>query len=48
MFLQEELHLGGIFDAARHRASSVFFRVDRYFDLMIISAEDAASHKYIA
>lgn len=27
--------------------SSVLFRADRYFDFTIVSAENAAAHKYI-
>ena len=37
----------GIFDTVGHCKSSTFFRVDWYFDFVIIGAEIHTSHKYV-
>ena len=36
-----------MFDSAVHRVSSVFFRVDQYFDFIIVNAMDTTSHKCV-
>ena len=37
-----------MFDTAGQAACSMFFRVDQYFDFIIVSAENTTLHKYIA
>ena len=34
-------------DKDRRRASLTVSKKDRFFDLMVVSFEDAASHKYV-
>ena len=46
LFICKELNSGWIFDTAGHR-ESLLFRVNQYFDFIIVSATNAASYKYI-
>ena len=34
-------------DKVRRRASSTVYKADRFFDLMVVSFENAALHKYV-
>ena len=44
----EELNVGWISDTAGKAVRSMFFKVDQYFDLIIVSAENITLHKHIA
>lgn len=46
-FTKKELKLGWIFDIVRQR-SSMFFRVNQYFDYFVINAEQTTWHKFVS
>lgn len=46
MFLHEQLNPSWIFDNAGYGASSVFFKIDWYFDFKILNIQKAVSNKY--
>lgn len=46
LLLHKEWSLSWLFDTAGHRASLVLFRVDWFFEFMVVNAESAISHKY--
>jgi hypothetical protein len=46
LFICKELNSGWIFDTAGHR-ESLLFRVNQYFDFIIVDAENASLHKYV-
>lgn len=49
LFSHKELSVGWIFDAARHKATPVFVKVNKCFNfyLIIVSAKNAGFCKYI-
>ena len=47
LLLHKDLNLGWIFDTAGCRASSRFYRVHRFFDVLNVNVENITSHKYI-
>jgi hypothetical protein len=47
LFWYKELNSGSVFDVVGGRTPSMyFFRVDQYFDFVIINSENATWHNY--